>query len=86
MTDDEHDDETITRPSEQRLLQRRQAKQEGRSRRAEMLVDVQTKERARQEQLEGRQIRLEDRIARLEVRLSRLEKTVQTTVREETKP
>ncbi len=65
--------EPRTRPSETKRLQRRAAKQEGRARRAEMMLDIQAKQEARHEQLENLAARLETRVARLEARLSRLE-------------
>jgi len=66
------------KPSEQRTLQRRQAKQQGRTRRAELMLDKQAKEKARQDHLDGRQTQLEARVVELEGLVAGLNERVQT--------
>jgi len=74
-------DETNTpagKPNEQRAQARREQKQTGRARRADLLLDKQAKERARQAILEDQQAQLQKRVTQLEARLdafgTRLEK------------
>jgi hypothetical protein len=57
------------KPSEQRTAERRQQKQEGRSRRAELLLERDTKEKSRQDALEDRQAKADGRLAQVEARL-----------------
>ena len=52
--------------TEQRQVQRREEKQGGRTRRAELLMNKQVEEKARQDALEDRVKSLEDRVAALE--------------------
>lgn len=63
-------DRTVT---DQRRVERTQEKGEGRDRRAELLLDKQAKERARQDQLEGRQAQIEMRLLEIERRLAAIE-------------
>jgi hypothetical protein len=74
MTDD-HD--KALKPSEQRTAERRQQKQEGRGRRAELLIERKAKEKVRQDALEDRQTKLDGRLAQLEQRLDAHERRLQ---------
>lgn len=78
---DENDTTGGKKPNEQRAQARREQKQTGRARRADLLLDKQAKERARQDHLEGQQAQLERRVTQLEARLDaytiRLEKLEQ---------
>lgn len=69
--------QTAVKPSEQRTLQRRQAKQQGRTRRAELMLDKQAKEKARQDHLDDRQTQLEARVVELEGLVAGLNERVQ---------
>lgn len=57
------------KPSEVRSQARREQKQSGRGRRAELMLDKQAKERARQAVLEDQQAELGKRVSNLEARL-----------------
>ncbi len=70
------EDHETTRPSEKRRLQRRALKQDGRSRRAGMLLDIEVKRKARHEQLESLTAHLDTRVGRLEARVRQLEARV----------
>ena len=61
--------EAAQKPSEKRAQQRRQEKQEGRGRRAQLLLEKQVKEQARQDQVEERVSHVETGLAELERRL-----------------
>ena len=78
MSTDE--DKKTMKPSEQRTQQRRRAKQQGRTRRAELLLKKQADEKERQDALEDRIAKLEqqsidhgDVLEALLARVSRLE-------------
>jgi hypothetical protein len=79
MSDDEPT--TSMKPNEQRTQVRREQKQGSRGRRADLMLDKQAKERARQAVLEDQQVQLSKRVTQLEARLdafgSRLEKLEQ---------
>jgi len=62
--------------SDQRRLERREEKGEGRDRRADLLLDNQAKEKARHDVLEGRQGQVEAKLAELEQRVMTLEQLV----------
>ena len=62
--------------SDQRRLERREEKGEGRDRRADLLLDNQAKEKARHDVLEGRQGQVEAKLAELEQRVTTLEQLV----------
>ena len=62
--------------SDQRRLERREEKGEGRDRRADLLLDNQAKEKARHDVLEGRQAQVEAKLAELEQRVTTLEQLV----------
>ncbi|NVB40338.1 hypothetical protein G6O69_21035 [Pseudenhygromyxa sp. WMMC2535] len=68
-----------TPPKDQRQAQRRQAKQQGRARRAELLLEVEAKEKTRHEYLEARVEELEARVAQLEALMNQ-----QPTIQSET--
>ncbi len=70
---------TEKKPNEQRRVERREEKGEGRGRRAELLLDTQAKEKARQDAIEGRQAELEAKVADLERRLTKLEQPAAPT-------
>ena len=59
--------------ADQRRVERTQEKGEGRERRAELLLDKQAKEKARQDQLEGRQAQIEQRLIEIERQLVALD-------------
>ncbi len=63
-------DRTVT---DLRRVERTQEKGEGRDRRAELLLDKQAKEKARQDQLEGRQTQIEMRLLEIERRLGSID-------------
>jgi hypothetical protein len=65
-----------TTANEQRQLERREEKAHGRSRRADLLLDTQAKEKARADLLEGRQDQVEAKLADHEQRIAALEKLV----------
>lgn len=58
---------------DQRRMERTQEKGEGRDRRAELLLDTQAKERARQDQLEGRQAQIEKQLLEIERRFGSID-------------
>ena len=66
--------------NEQRQLERRQEKANGRDRRADHLLDNQAKEKARHDVLEGRQVQVETKLADLERRLAALEQRAAPTI------
>ena len=66
------------KPSEQRTAQRRHQKQDGRSRRADLLLKKAEKEKGRQDALEDRQTKLERRVTELEGRLEAHEARLQS--------
>lgn len=68
MSDEESTNSGL-KPNEQRAQVRREQKQGGRGRRAELLLDKQAKERARQAVLEDQQVQLSKRVTQLEARL-----------------
>jgi hypothetical protein len=68
--------DTDTKPREVRRQQRRQQKQEGRNRRADMLLDKKAKERARQDALEQTQATLARRLDEVEARLTAVEQRI----------
>jgi hypothetical protein len=70
-------DNNAMKPSEQRTAERRQQKQEGRSRRADLLLDQQVKEKGRQDALEDRQQKIEKRLGDVEARLDAYEARLQ---------
>lgn len=74
MTDE---DTNAMRPSEKRLAERRQQKQEGRARRADLLLKKQTEAKGRQDAIEGRQAQIEKRLAEVEKRLEAHDKRLQ---------
>ena len=78
---DDTTDNTTIKPNEQRAQVRREQKQGSRGRRAELMLDKQAKERARQAVLEDQQVQLSKRVTQLEARLDafgiRLEKLEQ---------
>ncbi len=61
---------------EDRRLERRAEKGQGRDRRADLLLDTQAKEKARHDVLEGRQVLVEQELADLKQRLATLEQLV----------
>jgi hypothetical protein len=69
--------ETALRPSEQRTAERREQKQGGRSRRAELLLERDVKEKSRQDALEDRQAKADGRLAQVEARLEAHETRIQ---------
>lgn len=68
---------TTEKPSELRTRQRRKEKQEGRTRRAEMLLQKEAKERDRHDRIEELQTKLEGRVSGLERRLDAHEARLQ---------
>jgi chromosome segregation ATPase len=63
------------KPSEQRRQQREEEKLEGRSRRADFLLNEKAKEKARHDVLESRVGEIDERITDLEKRVAALEAT-----------
>lgn len=82
MTDS---DKQAMKPSEQRTAERRQQKQDGRARRAELLIERGAKEKTRQDALEDRQSKLDGRVGQLEARLEAHEKRIQQLEAHETR-
>ena len=65
------------KPSEQRTAERRQEKQNGRARRAELLLERNAKEKTRQDALEDRQGKLDGRVGQVEARIDAHETRIQ---------
>ncbi len=63
-----------TTANEQRQLERREEKAQGRNRRADLLLDTEAKAKARADLIEGRQDQIEAKLADHEQRLAAIEK------------
>jgi hypothetical protein len=67
--------------NEQRQVERREEKAQGRNRRADLLLDTEAKAKARADHLEGRQDQVETKLAELEQRIATLEKLAASTTK-----